>query len=55
LPGVGAVTNDEDLYPRVPYNQYTVRPDGRVNSAAFGGRNDLEPSVDRAKLRDNNP
>lgn len=55
MPRVGAVTNDEDLYRRVPHNQYPARPDGRVCSAAFGGRNDLEPSVDRAKLRDNNP
>lgn len=52
------VSNDEILYRRVPNhpgNYKTVEGICRVSSAAFGDRYKMQPSVDRAKLRDNNP
>jgi hypothetical protein len=49
------VTDDEILYRRVTYTKHTVKSDGSISSAAFGGDADSEPSVDRAKLRGYDP
>jgi hypothetical protein len=47
------VGDDETLYRRV--SCHVRKKDGSVSSAAFGGDNDLIPSVDRASLCDNDP
>lgn len=52
------VDDDEKLYRRVPNHPGNIVPlengEYRVSSAAFGDRQ-MKPSVDRAKLRNNDP
>lgn len=51
------VADDETLYRRIPQREGNFKLENgvyRVSSAAFGDRN-LQPSVDRAKLKNNEP